>query len=322
MQDKYNHHFLPRLYLKGFVCGEDPSHIWEYRRGVDYCPGSQNRNKYNPVRISLSKAGAEFGEYAYQRADGTTDFNTYENALEQLEKPANVVFEKIRNRQNLTESDRQIFAEYLTLMTRRVPARKDLVADQFPSVVEVEKANLEDLFANALSQADPSDSETIAILQKNLAAARDLLDKYERNGMPRELELRTIVEADMPDVRAAILRMTWQFFVSSDDDMFVTADNPVHTLKGGVGFTKPYSELTFPVSFRVVLIGSYRNVCPGYVPASAELVKEVNRRMIATTKTFAYSSRNRRWIITIMKKNFHRFNLFYPAPELSAPLVV
>ena len=116
--------------------------------------------------------------------------------------------------------------------------------------------------------------------------------------------------------------MTWQFFVASDDDSFVTADNPVHTLKGGVGFTKPYSELTFPISSRVVLIGSYRNVRAGYVSATSELVKEVNRRLIATAKTFAYCSRNRKWIITIMKKNFHRFNFFYPAPELSAPLVV
>ncbi|MDX6500034.1 MAG: hypothetical protein QOG23_3294 [Blastocatellia bacterium] len=144
MDDKYNHHFLPRLYLKGFACDGDPSHIWEYRRFADYCPGSS-----------------------------------------------------------------------------------------------------------------------------------------------------------MPDVRAA-----------------------VHTLKGGVGFTKPYSELTFPISSRVVLIGSYRNVRAGYVSAGSELVKEVNRRLIATAKTFAYCSRNRKWIITIMKKNFHRFNFFYPAPELSASLVV
>src|SRR6266478_2638219 len=119
-----------------------------------------------------------------------------------------------------------------------------------------------------------------------------------------------------------ILRMTWQFFVASDDDSFVTADNPVHTLKGGVGFTKPYSELTFPISSRVVLISSYRNVRAGYVSAGSDLVKEVNRRLIATAKTFAYCSRNREWIITIMKKNFHRFNFFYPATELSAPLVV
>lgn len=102
----------------------------------------------------------------------------------------------------------------------------------------------------------------------------------------------------------------------------MTGDNPVHTLKGGVGFTKPYSELTFPVSSRVVLIGSYRDVQAGYLPARSELVKEVNRRVIATAKTFAYGSLDRKWIVTILKKNFHRFNLFYPAPELSAPLVV
>lgn len=322
MEDKYNHHFLPRLYLKGFACDGDPSHIWEYRRFADYCPGSSNRSKYNPVRLSLSKAGAALGEYACTRADGTTDFNTYENALEQLEKPANDVFERIRNRQAITDSDRQIFAAYMTLMMRRVPARKDLVTEQFPKVVETEKANLDDLVVHARSLINPSDPKESAFFDKYFEVRRKLLDDYERNGMPREMELRTIVEADMPDVRAAILRMTWQFFVASDDDSFVTGDNPVHTLKGGVGFTKPYSDLTFPISSRVVLIGSYRNVRAGYASAGSELVKEVNRRLIATAKTFAYCSRNRKWIVTIMTKNFHRFNFFYPAPELSAPLVV
>src|SRR5258708_3524036 len=124
MNDKYNHHFLPRLYLKGFACEDDLSHVWEYRRLRDYSPGSNNRQKYNPVRISLAKAGAALGEYAYIRPDGTTDFNSYENALEKLEKPADVVFNKIRNFQALTESDREIFAQYMALMTRRVPARK------------------------------------------------------------------------------------------------------------------------------------------------------------------------------------------------------
>jgi hypothetical protein len=322
MQDKYNHHFLPRLYLKGFACNGDPSHVWEYRRSRDYSPGSNNRTKYNPVRISLSKAGAALGEYAYTRPDGTTDFNSYENALEQLEKPANVVFNKIRNQQQIDENDREIFAQYMALMTRRVPARKDLVEEQFPRVVEAEKVHIKDLFENALSRVEPSDVQLIELLKNNLKRALQQLDGYKENGMPRAIELRTIVEADMPQVRAAMLRMTWQFFVASHDDRFITADNPVHTLKGGVGFTKPYSELTFPVSSRVVLIGSYRNVQPGYVPAPSELVKEVNRRLIATAKTFAYSSQNRKWVVTIMKKSFHHFNLFYPAPELSSPLAV
>jgi hypothetical protein len=181
---------------------------------------------------------------------------------------------------------------------------------------------LDDLIADAPSVIDRTDPKQVAFFDKYFEVRRKLLDDYERNGMPREMELRTIVDADMPDVRAAILRMTWQFLVAAEDETFVTADNPVHTLKGGVGFTKPYSELTFPVSSRVVLIGSYRDVGAGYVPAKYDVVKEVNRRVIAAAKTFAYASRKRAWIITIMKKKFHHFNLFYPAPELSAPLVV
>jgi len=322
MQDKYNHHFLPRLYLKGFACDDGPSHIWEYRRLRGYSPGSNNRAKYIPVRISLAKAGAALGEYAYSRPDGTTDFNTYENALEQLEKPADVVFEKIRNLQPITDSDREIFAEYMALMTRRVPARKDILTEQSPSVIEAEKANLEDLFGNALSRVDPSDVHRIAILKNNLEACRNMLDGYKQNGMPREIELRTIVEAEIPQVRAAMLRMSWQLFVAPADERFVTGDNPVHTIKGGVGFTKPYSELTFPVSSRVVLFGTYRDVRGGYLPAASELVKEVNRRIIASAKEYAYSSQNRKWIVTILSKNFHRFNLIYPAPELSGPLPV
>lgn len=209
MQEKYNHHFLPRLYLSGFACEDDPTHVWEYQRSRDYFPGKNKRNKYNPVRISLAKAGASLGEYGYSRLDGTIDFNTYENLLEGLEKPANVVFDKIRNFQALASSDREIFAEYMTLMMRRVPARYDLVAEQFPKVVEAEKDNLEELVANAHSFIDQSDVQEVMFFNKYFEVRRNLLDEYERNGMPRELQLRTIVESDMPQVRMAMLSMTW-----------------------------------------------------------------------------------------------------------------
>jgi hypothetical protein len=174
------------------------------------------RNKYNPVRISLAKAGASLGEYGYSRLDGTIDFNTYENLLEGLEKPANVVFDKIRNFQALASSDRESFAEYMTLMMRRVPARNDLVAEQFPKVVEAEKANLEELVANAHSFIDQSDVQEVTFFNKYFEARRNLLDEYERNGMPRELQLRSIVESDMPQVRMTMLSMTWQLFVAPD----------------------------------------------------------------------------------------------------------
>src|SRR6185503_16996699 len=260
MQDKLNHHFLPRFYLKGFASETDISHIWEYQRGRAYVPGKSNRDKYNPVLISLRKAGAAFGEYAYPRPDGTIDFNTYEDALEQLEKPANSVFDKIRNLQSIDDSDREVFAAYMVTMTRRVPARKELVKEQFPLVLEKQWQRITDEIESAISQADPLDTGRIALLTARLDASRQIIETYRQNGMPREMELKTIVDSAMHSVLDAMMSMRWQFLIAPEGHRFVTGDNPVHTFKRGIGFSKPYSELTFPVSSRVALLGTYRNV--------------------------------------------------------------
>lgn len=322
MQDKLNHHFLPKFYLKGFASQSDPSHIWEYHRGRAWVPGRTNRDKYNPVFIPLRKAGAAIGEYAFTRPDGTLDFNSYEDALEQLEKPANTVFDKIRNLKMIDSSEREIFAAYMATMTRRVPARKELVKNQFPLVLEDEWRRITDELENSILQVDPSDQDRIDALTARLATCRQIIDEYRRSGMPREMELKTIVESTMPRVQQAMLAMSWQFLVAAEDYRFVTSDNPVHTFRGGVGFSKPYSELTFPVSARVALLGSYRKVQEGYVNVKPQLLKEINRRVIANASVYVYSSSKERWILTVMSKKFHRFSLSYPAPELSGSLQV
>lgn len=322
MQDKLNHHFLPRLYLKGFASETDTSHIWEYQRGHPYVPGTNKRDKYNPVLLSLRKAGAALGEYACPRPDGTIDFNTYEDALEQLEKPANSVFDKIRNLQPIDDSDRGVFAAYMVIMTRRVPSRKELVKEQFPLVLEQQWQRITEEIESAISQTDSSDTGRITLLTARLDACRQIIETYRQNGMPREMELKTIVESAAHRVLEAMLSMRWQFFIAPDRHRFLTGDNPVHTFKGGVGFSKPYSELTFPVSSRVVLLGTYRKVRQDYVPATVQFLKEINRRVIATATNYAYSSRNERWVVTVMGKHFHRFNLTYPAPEVSDPVKV
>ncbi len=322
MQDKLNHHFLPRFYLKGFASETDTSHIWEYQRGRAYVPGTNKRDKYNPVLISLRKAGASFGEYACPCPDGTIDFNTYEDALEQLEKPANNIFDKIRNLQPIDDSDREIFAAYLVTMTKRVPARKELVKEKFPLVLERIWQRITGEIENTISHVDPLDTGRITLLTARLDACCQIIETYRQNDMPREMELKTVVDSAMPRVLEAIMSMRWQFFVAPDGHRFVTGDNPVHTFKGDVGLNKPYSGLTFPVSSRVILLGTYRNVRQDYFPATVQLLKEINRRVIATATTYTYSSRNERWVVTVMGKNFHRFNLTYPAPELSVPAKV
>jgi hypothetical protein len=322
MQDKLNHHFLPRFYLKGFASETDISHIWEYQRGRPYLPGRNNRDKYNPVFISLRKAGAALGEYAFPRTDGTIDFNTYEDALEQLEKPSDRVFDRIRNLQPIGEPDREVFAAYMVTMNKRVPARKELVKEQFPLVLEQQWERITGEIESTIAQVAPKDTTRITLLKARLDACQQIIETYRQNGMPREMELKTMVRSATNRVLEAMLSMRWQFIVAPSGHRFVTSDNPVHTFKGGVGFSKPYSELTFPVSSRVVLVGTYRKVPQGYFPAPIQLLKEINRRIIASATRFAYSSRNEKWVVTVMGKDLHRFNLTYPAPELSGPVKV
>ena len=164
MPDKLNHHILPRLYLTGFASHIDPTRVWEYHRGRSYFPGENSRQKYNPVLITLRKAGARVGEYACPKLDGTIDFNTYENALERLEKPADPVFRKFRNQESISDSDRDILVAYMIMMTQRVPARKETIKDVFPKVLEEQCDRITSGIKKEIAETDPADESRIARL--------------------------------------------------------------------------------------------------------------------------------------------------------------
>lgn len=320
MSDKLNHHYLPKFYLKGFVSESDISGIWEYQRGRTYRPGRTNRVKYNPALVSLQTAGASMGEYAYARSDGTVDYNTYEDALERLEKPADAVFNRIRNLQPIFASDREILVAYMVMMMKRVPARKGVINEQFPPVLEEQWRKITAEIEQEYIRTDPTDESAIKLIAAKFKACQRIIEEYRQNGMPPEMALKTMVDGPMPRVMDAIGSMIWQFVVAPDNGGFVTGDNPVHTFKGGVGLNKPYSEIVFPISSRVALLGTFRDVATGFFPASDQLLKEINRRVVANSTTYVYSSRKEPWIIKVMDKIFHRFNLIYPAPELTSQI--
>jgi hypothetical protein len=54
---KRNHHFLPKLYLKGFAEGKKKPFVWVYEKDGDYNPGHKSHN--NPQRRPINYAGAQ-----------------------------------------------------------------------------------------------------------------------------------------------------------------------------------------------------------------------------------------------------------------------
>jgi hypothetical protein len=117
-QPKRNHHVLPELYLKGFVTNADPPFIWVYQRGQLYNPG-RGKITNNPYRDSIGKITTR-DYYAFPHEDRTKDFETYENFLEKVEKPANSIFARLRSKGEFSWNDKEVFSRYLVQMHRRV----------------------------------------------------------------------------------------------------------------------------------------------------------------------------------------------------------
>jgi hypothetical protein len=308
-QNKRRHHILPKLYLKGFVESEGTAFIWVYERGKSYNAGLK-RGKYNPYRDSINYVAAETDAYAFTRKDGATDFNTYENILERLEKPANPIFQKLRRKEMITHEEKSIFASYLILMIRRVPRRMDKAKETWPSVLDSfeESSEVIQWLKAEESSIDSNDLNKMAKLTRLREEVQRILDEY-RNGMPPEILLKTMVTES--NLLPVISGMNWQFFVAPEGYSFFTGDNPVFYFES-FGLNKPYSEITFPVSANIALAASWHNEFgEGFFPANSETVLEVNRRTASIASKNLYHSRKASWLVDLLNKKQHQLNLLY-----------
>ncbi|MEK6407664.1 MAG: DUF4238 domain-containing protein [Acidobacteriota bacterium] len=317
MPDKHVHHFAPKKYLRGFTLLGEKSLIWEYaRNGPSFSPGMK-RGKNNPARVSVVKqAGAERDGYACPKPDGTIDYNTYEDRLARIEHKYDRTFDKLRNREMITAQEKEDFATYLAMMIRRVPAGRASTRELWPGVVQDFQTNkLPELLSRVdklIDMADPADIKRLEHLHKQREIAVPILEEYRQNGMPRAIELETLVGSEMTRVRAAITTMRWQFFEVPGGKFLLTSDNPVHLFRGGVGLRMPYSELVFPISSALALVASHHDVREGFVAANGQAVNEINRRVVSQSMEYAYGSSAASWALMLLTKTRHRFELLYP----------
>jgi uncharacterized protein DUF4238 len=295
---KRNHHIVPELYLKGFVIKNDEPFIWVYKRGEPYNPGN-GKITNNPYKDSIRNAGAEKDFYADPKEGSVKDFETFENILESLEKPANPIFQKLRARQMISNEEKCLFSHYIILMHRRVRSGREKVKNQLskhpyePSKALFQKTNL------------PDTPETRAELKKvsdNLA---------QKEGF--EIQAHNRITAAVPDsfLIEVLQKMTWSFYVAPMPHTFVTSDNPVF-ISEKFGLGKNISELSFPISADIALIASWnRFLKEEFSEAKPQLLKELNRRTINAASQHVYFSKNPEWVKSILDKNFYEYRPTY-----------
>jgi hypothetical protein len=283
---KRHHHVLPRLYLKGFVEEEGSSFVWEYLKDAGV--------RTNPQRKSIGRPSATKDYYAYRADDGRTDFEVIENLLERFEKPCNAVFDKIRSYKAISYEDKAAFSFYLTQMHRRVPAYREGLAKLLPKAAVVLEPEVREKFNL------PDSQET-----------KDMLDRiFRRTATPEyqaRVHLDVLARAQDSRVTAVFLSMKWRFFVAPIEQRFLTCDDPVFYFSA-LGLLNPASEVSFPISTDVALVASYwTGAEEGFLSATSQLVKELNRRTLSRAIRRVYFYRHDQWILQLLDKQFSQF---------------
>ena len=264
METKHTHHILPRLYLKGFVEEPGKPFIWEYRKGQGFSPGWKSRS--NPQRRSIRVAGAAGDYYAYPDGQGGVDYDGFENILMRLEQPANPIFEKIRARQFITDSEREVFADYMAQMHRRVQDYRDGVEAMLPGIAASLKPSREVL--EILKWADTQEATD--------AYRAIALREAAKEGAAIRTHLVCAANSPQSELPSYLIRMKWRFFVAPTSQGFLTGDNPVFYFKG-LGIKHRAAEVSFPISTEIALVTSWaENHKEGFFPAPSQVVKEIN----------------------------------------------
>jgi hypothetical protein len=291
---KRNHHVLPELYLKGFVIKTDEPFIWVYKRGGLHNPG-RGKITNNPYRDSIKKVTTR-DYYAFPHEDGKKDFESYENFLEKVEKPANNIFAKLRSKQLPSADEKDVFSRYLVQMHRRVPSYRKMlkqIADKIVAKYELSKSDL--------AKLDLPDTEDTR--RKIRAIATGI---SEKKGFETRLHLKVISLVENSLLPNVLSKMAWRFFIAPPGHSFLTGDNPLFICKWGLN--KPDAEFSIPLSSDICLAATALGFPESFLPAKAPIIKELNRRTASNSAEFLYFCRDQSWVITLFNKDNHECN--------------
>jgi len=195
------YHYLPQYYLKGFVTSDNC--LWSYEKGTGnkYCGNTERManitNLYSPRMESY--------------------------LANKIEGPANPVLDKIRRREQVTEEDKVVFAKYMSVMWKRVPAVRNQLNKMAPDLANKISNKLNEQL-DEMACLRPSKLEVYK--KEGKRQIRAILDRYVKSP-PDSIWWKNIPPEKTPKVSAALDEMKWTFLTFDENSSFLTCDNPI-----------------------------------------------------------------------------------------------
>jgi hypothetical protein len=269
------YHYLPQYYLKGFAISDD--YLWSYEKGsgTKYC--GQTKGIANITNLYSPK------------------METF--LANKIEAPANRVLDKIRRRDKVTDEDKVVFAKYMSVMLKRVPALKDRLKEMAPDLANKISNGLNQQI-DKMASHQPSKAE---FYEKGRKSIKAILESYTKSP-PDTIWWQNIPPERTPKVTAVLEKMKWTFLFFDEGPSFLTCDNPVFYFKE-IGIGRPNSEVTFPISPNIVLIATWKkDYSEGYAETNKQVVREINRRTAYNANRFIFHGQDEIWIQDFVKR--------------------
>jgi hypothetical protein len=265
-------HYIPQEYLKAFKTeGRRPS-IWMYDK--------QTREWSN----------AAIKRVAQQRGYFTPDV---ERALARIEGPGHRAMSLLRANLIITARQRDDLALYIAVLVMRVPRKRRRATELVPGILESVVTNIRSELNEARGAVGDERIEDL------LTQLSDIEARYQ---IEPPAHVKELIENPWPSeqVLGAIDSMTWRLLKARPPLFFVTTDNPAYYFDS-LGVGSQDSEMTFPISPGLALIGSFQSASSQTVEVHAvpSIVEEVNRRVISGAERFVFAYRKEDWIAAL-----------------------
>jgi hypothetical protein len=266
------HHFVPQAHLRRFECPERRGFVWMY-----------DKVQRTFLQVAI-KYAAQSREYY--------DSEVEEGLADTIEGPANSAIAKMLRHELLDNKERTHVSLYLLTMATRGPRqRRKSLEEIAPKALESTVKKFE---AAIEAWIEESDGDPRALARKKELG--DIREKISKN-VPQNIVDMIRVPYWSEKTVECVHNMIWRVVSAPHPSFFLTCDTPTH-LSEWAGVGSPHSELTFPISSDIALIGSHRGrpAWTEYLVPQADLVAEVNRRMVNCAERFVFSHAKDDWI--------------------------
>lgn len=294
------HHFVPRCYLERFrdfqaFERDCKSVLWVYER---------NRQ----VRKSSPKNEARASDYYAVDLDGRKNYR-FEEIIGEVEASACAILPKCESPEFFfSAEDKLTMAEFVALSFTRVPIARQFSEELMSKIIEDTRGNSApgtERFQKEYESIKQRCGESDLSVADYLQARERVIKEFEKPGSVHRLREMFRLTARLTGY---IYQLHWQLWRSDSDQLFLTSDNPVVTVRQGpgisqigVGFGKPDVQVHFPLTARCALFMN-ANQREGGVGIGSQDVREFNKRVIMCARQFVYAP----WKSTTISKLFDR----------------